>query len=82
MKKFALILALALSMSAFLHAQDNEPLIVRDADGNITKIAGMTPAAAVAVGIVVFAGIAYAVSQNDDGTFVVTAATATATGTR
>ena len=79
MKKFALILALALSVSAFLHAQDTEPLIVRDADGKITKIAGMAPAAAVAAGIVIFAGIAYAVSQNDDGTIVVTTATATGT---
>ena len=65
-------------------AADTEPLIVRDAAGNITSIAGMTPAAALAAGVVIFGGLAYAVSQNEDGTFVVvtTTATATATGTR
>lgn len=79
MKKLAAItLALALS-TGLAYAQDTEPLIVRDAAGNIIRIAGMAPAAAAAVGIVIFFGIAYAVSQSDDGTFVVTTATATGT---
>lgn len=79
MKKIAAItLALALS-TGLAYAQDKEALIVRDAAGNIIRIAGMAPAAAVAAGVVIFAGIAYAVSQSDDGTFVVTTATATGT---